>query len=288
MPQPAWSDRELRGDPHAAADKARRVREMFTAVAPSYDLNNRVHSLGQDQAWRRAAVRAADLRPGDVVLDVACGTGDLALAFARARPVRPARVVGIDFTYAMLPLAVKKAAPLAALTSPECPALAATPGCDAGPTRDVTDPSPRHARSFDSPPVAFANGDALRLPLPDACVDVVSISFGIRNVTDPAAAVREFHRVLRPGGRLLILEFSTPTFAPLRAVYLFYFHHVLPRTASLIARDRSGAYNYLPRSVNTFLGREQLVALMTDAGFDGVRPRPLTFGIAVLYKGVKP
>ena len=235
-------------DPHAAADKAQRVRRMFAAIAPSYDLNNRLHSLGRDRAWRRAAVAAARVRPDDVVLDVACGTGDLATAFAAAPS---AGVIGIDFTTDMLAVAQRKRAGTA-----EAPSY--------------------HA------------GDAMRLPVADAAVDVVSIAFGIRNVADTAVAVREFHRVLRPGGRVVVLEFAMPSNRLLRRPYSMYFLHVMPRTAALIAGDRTGAYRYLPRSVDTFIDRGRIVAMLEAAGFADVTVRPLTFGIAVVYRGVKP
>jgi demethylmenaquinone methyltransferase/2-methoxy-6-polyprenyl-1,4-benzoquinol methylase len=245
---PAWTSQELAQNPHAVADKARRVERMFAAIAKSYDLNNRVHSLGRDQAWRRAAVRLAQVTRGETVLDVACGTGDLSLAFAKTQA---ARVLGVDFTYNMLAVAQRKAAPAS------------------------------------SAPVRYYAGDAMRLPIADASVDVVSIAFGIRNVADPAAALGEFYRVLRPGGRLIILEFSLPSSAPLRAMYNFYFHRIMPRTAALIARDRSGAYKYLPRSVNTFIDRPTMMRLMANARFTDTMHRALTFGIAVAYRGVK-
>lgn len=245
-PPTAWSDADLESNPHAAADKARRVERMFSAIAGSYDLNNRLHSLGRDRAWRRSAVRMADVQPGDVVLDVACGTGDLSMAFAEAGA---ARVVGVDFTFEMLRHAQVKAAGDARLT--------------------------------------YAAGDAMRLPVADASVDIVSIAFGIRNVADPAAAVAEFHRVLRPGGRLIVLEFDTPRQPLLRAGYLFYFRHIMPRTAALIARDRSGAYRYLPKSVSTFIDREGMKRLLCEGGFEGLRVKPLTFGIAVGYAAVR-
>lgn len=247
-----WSVQDLSGDPHARQDKASRVRRMFAAIAGSYDLNNRVHSLGRDQAWRRAAVKAAQIKPGDVVVDVACGTGDLSLAFADAGP---ASVIGIDFTVPMLELAQHK--------------------------------RPAFAEANQTPSPVYLAGDATSLPLPDACCDVVSIAFGIRNVAEPAKAFAEFVRVLRPGGRLIVLEFSTPTRWPLRTMYSGYFHHVLPRTATWIARDKTGAYRYLPRSVDTFLDRQGIARLYTDAGFTAPDMKPQTFGIAVVYRGEK-
>jgi demethylmenaquinone methyltransferase/2-methoxy-6-polyprenyl-1,4-benzoquinol methylase len=244
---PAWSEQDLTGDPHAKADKATRVQRMFSAIAGSYDLNNRLHSLGRDQAWRRAAVRMAGVQTNDVVLDVACGTGDLALAFAEASPKR---VMGSDFTFQMLTRARQK--------STRAPA-----------------------------PVHYHAADALRLPLPDESVDVVSIAFGIRNVADSEAALAEFYRVLRPGGRMIVLEFGLPRQKALRAGYNFYFNHVLPRTAALVARDRSGAYKYLPRSVNTYLDRPAMKNALRDTGFTQVTSKALTFGIAICYRGVK-
>ena len=246
---PTWDEQSLH-NPHAVSDKRTRVRRMFAAIAPSYDLNNRLHSLWMDQRWRRKAVKLARLAPQDRVVDVACGTGDLTLAFSdalrRANP-RSDKVVGIDFTFEMLPLALGKAGDL----------------------------------------VLWINGDAQALPLPDGCCDVVSIAFGIRNVADPATAIREFHRVLRPGGRLIILEFSLPTNPLLRGMYNFYFRQILPRTATLISGDKTGAYKYLPESVNTFIGREQMIQTMRDAGFQQVEQFPMTFGVCVCYRGTR-
>lgn len=221
---------------------------MFASIAHRYDLNNRLHSFGRDVAWRRAAVREASLRAGDVVLDVACGTGDLAMEFARAGA---RRVTGLDFTAAMLDVARKRAA------------------------------RARAARS-----IVWMEGDAQNLPFADASVDVVSIAFGIRNVTDPARALREFRRVLRPGGRLVILEFGTPRSPIVRRLNDLYTRRVMPWTATLISGDRSGAYRYLPRSVETFLDREQMAAAMRTAGLTAVTQRPLTFGVCVCYRGV--
>lgn len=265
---PAWSDDDLSHNPHAAADKAKRVEQMFAAIAPSYDLNNRLHSLWRDQAWRRAAVKMAELKPGDLVADIACGTGDLSMAFANGlyhidHDRSGKRVLGIDFTLPMLEVAQQKARKTLA------PVL--------------SHPKPTYLDSD----INYQQGDAMALPLANASVDVVSIAFGIRNVADPAKAMAEFVRVLRPGGRVIVLEFSLPKNPVLRGGYNFYFKHVLPRTASLIARDKSGAYKYLPKSVNTFIDRAGMTAMMQDAGLTEITVKPLTCGIAVCYRGVK-
>jgi demethylmenaquinone methyltransferase/2-methoxy-6-polyprenyl-1,4-benzoquinol methylase len=135
--------------------------------------------------------------------------------------------------------------------------------------------------------VRFINADALALPLPDTSADVVSIAFGIRNVAHPAAALREFHRILRPGGRVIVLEFSLPTSRLLRALYNFYFRKILPVTATLISGDKTGAYKYLPESVNTFITREKMMTMMSETGFTSVEQFPMTFGVCVCYRGIK-
>ncbi len=276
--QPAWDD-TLLNNPHAVADKRSRVKRMFAAIAPSYDINNRLHSLWQDQRWRKKAVKLAMLKPTDRVVDVACGTGDLSLAFARRlaalrnRPIGNQQVIGIDFTFEMLPIARQKSLRLARRFG-----VSDLKSQISNLRSEISD-----SRS----PIGYINGDALALPLSDGCADVVSIAFGIRNVQDPAAACREFFRVLRPGGRLIILEFSLPENRVLRNLYNAYFQRILPRTATLISGDRTGAYKYLPQSVNTFITRERMMQMMTDAGFARVQQFPLTFGVCVCYRGVK-
>ena len=245
---PAWTDQDLSENPHENAEKASRVQKMFSAIAPSYDINNRVHSMWRDQAWRRAAVKMAELKPGDQVVDVACGTGDLSMAFADALDANGS-VTGVDFTHEMLVVAEQK--------------------------------------NLANKPIAYMQGDAMNLPLPDACCDVVSIAFGIRNVAKPEKAMAEFYRILKPDGRLIVLEFSLPKNPLLLAGYNVYFKHIMPRTATLIAGDKSGAYKYLPKSVNTFIDREGMHAMMTEAGFTDLKHKALTFGIAVCYRGIK-
>ncbi len=247
---PAWSAEDLSRNPHEDAHKPDKVRAMFASIASSYDLNNRLHSFGRDQAWRKAAVRMAGVRPTDRVLDVACGTGDLARAFADAGA---SSVLGVDFTPEMLDIARAKRL---------------HPKADASRTN-----------------IEYRRGDATALDLPDDSFDIVSIAFGLRNVQDPARALAEFRRVLRPGGRVVVLEFSRPRPAPVAWVNNFYTRRIMPLTATLIARDRSGAYKYLPRSIETFLTREQLASSIADAGFTDVRTNPMTFGVCVCCVG---
>jgi demethylmenaquinone methyltransferase/2-methoxy-6-polyprenyl-1,4-benzoquinol methylase len=247
----AWSGAEL-ANPHGHAEKALKVRRMFAAIAGSYDLNNRVHSLWRDQAWRRYAVKRAEVQPGDTVVDVACGTGDLSEAFARTAA---GRVIGIDFTPQMLEVAERKRAKLGAEAAAK---------------------------------LSYQEGDAQALALPDASADVVSIAFGIRNVAEPARAVREFARILRPGGRLVILEFDRPGFAPARWLNDLYCGWLMPRTATMISGDRSGAYRYLPKSVGSFMPRGELCELMRGSGLTRVEAKLLTMGICVCYRSEKP
>lgn len=247
----AWTDPELT-NPHQSAEKAAKVRGMFGAIAGSYDLNNRVHSLWQDQRWRRAGVRAASVKPGDEVLDVACGTGDLTQLFARTHAKR---VIGLDFTPAMLEVAREK-----------------LPG----------------ERAEVASKVQYMEGDAMALPFDNATFDVVSIGFGIRNVSEPPKAIAEFARVLRPGGRLVILEFAQPRNPLMRWFNGLYCARIMPRTATVISGDKTGAYKYLPASVGTFWTPRQMQEALEHAGFRDVTARPMTMGICVCYRALRP
>lgn len=249
-PSQGWKDPEL-VNPHQNTQKADKVRGMFSSIAGSYDLNNRVHSLWMDQAWRRAAVRDAAVQPGDVVADLACGTGDLTLAFARS----PAsKVLGLDYTAAMLDYARLKTSRL--------PAALATR-------------------------ISYQEADAHNLPLDDASVNVVSMAFGIRNVADPARVAAECARILRPGGRIVILEFVRPINPVLRWLNDVYCGQIMPRTATWISRDKSGAYKYLPRSVSTFMEPAAMESLLVGAGFHSVASRALFPGICQCYRALK-
>ena len=245
--KPAWSGEDLEINPHLASDKAKRVEAMFSSIAKSYDMNNRIHSMWQDQVWRRRAVKIAMATTTDDVVDVACGTGDLAMAFCKAGV---GSVLGIDFTQAMLNYAVIKSK-------------------NAG------------------MPIEYRQGDAMNLYLDDESADIVSIAFGIRNVQNPQKAFAEFFRILRPGGRLIILEFSTPLNPLLRMLNNFYTKRVMPITASLIARDTSGAYQYLPRSVETFTNPSELAIEIQEVGFKYIEQTSLTFGVCAITKAMK-
>ncbi len=243
---PAWDAATLR-DPHRQPDKAQRVQAMFDAIAPTYERINTLATFGRDRAWRRRAVAAAGVRAGDVVLDVACGTGDMIRAFAHASPP-PGRILGIDFAAQML-----------------------ARGQYAGVTV----------------PVELVQADALALPLPDAAVDVISCAFGVRNFQNLQAGLVEMFRVARPGARLVILEFATPRWPLVRWLSDRYCRTVLPLLGKLVARDQVGAYRYLPSSVQTFEPPESMVSRLRDAGFHNIRLARMNLGGVILYRAEK-
>lgn len=223
---------------------------MFDAIAPRYDLLNTVLSAGLDRYWRRRAIRSLGFSGRETLLDVCTGTGDVALAAARAR-LGARQVIGVDFAAAMLARAVAKA-------------------------RDDALASRVH----------LVRGDAMNLPVPANSVDGVTIAFGIRNVVKPEAACAELLRALRPGGRLAILEFGMPVLPAVRPLYLWYFRNVLPRIGRAVSRH-DAAYSYLPTSVEAFPWGEQFADVLRGEGFNNVRSRPLTFGIVYLYTAEK-
>ncbi len=222
---------------------------MFAGIAGRYDLLNHLLSGNTDKRWRRLVV--AELRPalveGARALDVACGTGDLSLTLNEAGR---AEVVGLDFCRPMLEIAREKAS---------------------GETRRVP----------------FVEGDALRLPFADEVFDVATIAFGLRNLSSVGDGLQELRRILKPGGRVAVLEFSTPVVPGFRALFQFYFTRVLPRIGGLVSGSR-GAYEYLPDSVSKFPDQKRLAALMRETGFEEVGYRNLTGGIAALHIGTRP
>ena len=241
-------DTETLRAPHAQEDKAARVEAMFNAIAPTYERVNTVATLGRDAAWRRRAAAAAGVRAGDVVVDVCCGTGDMVRAFAGLSPA-PKLILGVDFAAGML----------------------------------------ANGR-FDGVGIAvqLIRGDALRLPLADASVDVISCIFGVRNFGELQAGLDEMARVARPGGRVVILEFATPERRLARWAYNVYCDVVLPWLGGWISRDRTGAYRYLPRSIRTFETATMMMRRLEAAGLAAVGAWRMNFGGVVLYRGVKP
>jgi len=223
-----------------------RIAGMFDAIARRYDLLNHVLSGGIDRRWRKRAIRSLRLTGTERVLDLCTGTGDLAIAAACAQP-GAARVVGIDFAGAMLRVGREKL----------------------------------HKAQLDAR-ITLVRGNATRIPVDAGKVDAVTIGFGIRNVEDMEAVCSEMRRVLKPGGRLAILEFAVPTAPGVSTLYLWYLHHVLPRIGRAISRHNA-AYGYLPASIGVFSTPEEFVKILRQAGFSEISAVPLTFGSVILY-----
>ncbi|MFO1019213.1 MAG: bifunctional demethylmenaquinone methyltransferase/2-methoxy-6-polyprenyl-1,4-benzoquinol methylase UbiE [Planctomycetales bacterium] len=232
-----------------------RVRRMFGEISSRYDLMNHVLSGGVDYYWRWRTVRLVPPRGTDPILDVCTGTGDLALTYWK-RAGKKTPVIGSDFTHEMLVIAREK--------------------------------RERVVRGSDSAAgVEFLEADTQQLPFADDTFQIVSVAFGLRNVCDTRAGLREMLRVCRPGGRVAVLEFSTPTLPLIRGFYLWYFKNILPLIGQMFARNQQSAYNYLPQSVSEFPQGKVLAGIMEECGLQKVRWKPLTFGIATLYWGEK-
>jgi len=235
-----------------AKEKVRMVRGVFDSVASSYDLMNDLMSAGVHRLWKDAAAAKLNPRPGETVLDVAGGTGDMSRRYskmARAAQLRmggeDARVIVLDYNAEMIMAGVHKGG---------------------------------------EPEMSWTVGDAMALPLPDASVDAYSISFGIRNVADVPQALREARRVLKPGGRFLCLEFSRPTTGAIRKAYDAWSFHAIPRIGEWIAKDRD-SYQYLVESIRRFPDQPTFKAMIEDAGFSRVTVTNLSGGVAAIHHG---
>ena len=245
-PAPATTDFGYQEVP--VGEKAARVREVFDSVAGNYDLMNDLMSGGAHRLWKQFALSQTHLRPGQRALDVAGGTGELAAGMAKQ--VGPdGLVLHTDINFSML-----------------------SEGRDALTDRGVVGN------------VRYALANAEKLPFPDASFDCVTIGFGLRNVTDKLAALRSMSRALRPGGQLLVLEFSHPTLPGLKPIYDAYSFTVLPWLGKLVARDEA-SYRYLAESIRRFPKQDELLALMREAGLEECRYHNLSGGIVALHRG---
>jgi demethylmenaquinone methyltransferase/2-methoxy-6-polyprenyl-1,4-benzoquinol methylase len=237
------------------SDAAQAVQQMFNTIAPRYDLLNHVLSANIDRLWWRRAARAfrstlAD--PNAAILDICCGTGDLTLALLKHRPASARPILAADFAHAMLSRGSQK---FGAVQSGRPRAIA-------------------------------LEADALHLPVRSQSLDLVITAFGFRNLANYEAGLREFHRVLKPGGRLGILEFSQPG-GLIGKAYALYFHRILPIIGRLIC-GKNGPYNYLPSSVGAFPPPSELLELMRHTGYSECNWQSYTFGIAGLYMAARP
>ena len=252
-PQPRlWLPSKLYLMSTTTIDKSgERVQRMFGEIAPHYDRMNHLLSLNIDRYWRSWTVKKLQPQPGEPILDVCTGTGDLAIAFQRATGGK-SEIVAADFCREMLEIGRRK-----------------------------------QAKANIGPELTFLEADAQGLPLEDNHFAIVAVAFGLRNVADTSRGLAEMTRVCRPGGQVAVLEFSTPRWQPLRAIYLLYFRHVLPRIGQFFARNKSGAYEYLPVTVAQFPDGEALAERMRSVGLKNIKYWPLTFGVATLYVGRK-
>ena len=237
---------------HMPVDKSgNRVQRMFGEIAPKYDRMNHLLSMNVDRYWRWRTVRIVRAQTDQPILDVCTGTGDLAFAFYR-RTRGQVPIVAADFCREMLDIGQRKQT-------------------KAGIEGDIS----------------FVEADAQDLPFEDNRFQIVSVAFGLRNVSDTDIGLREMVRVCAPDGQLAVLEFSMPRRQPFRAVYSWYFRRVLPKIGQWFTRNNENAYSYLPASVGEFASGDALAQRMQDAGLRKVTLHPLTFGIATLYVGVK-
>lgn len=235
--------------------QAHRIKNLFSAIARHYDFLNSLLSLKRDKVWRQETVKASEVEPASKVLDVCTGTGELALAYTDKLGT-DGFVIGSDFCFEMLVIGDRK--------------LQQSVGAISNRT------------------TSFLAADTLALPFLDNTFDIVSVGFGIRNVSDLEIGIREMTRVAAPGGRVVILEFTQPVNPLFRSLYYFYFTKVLPFLGNLISRNKDDAYGYLPRSVMKFPDCDALKTVMEQCGLTGVQYQRKTFGIVAIHVGKKP
>lgn len=232
---------------------------MFRQIAPRYDTMNHLLSLNIDKWWRKKAVQRLRVDGDAPILDLCCGTGDLAIAIADSVPTN-IQVIGSDFCHAMLEIA-----------------------------RDKEEERTRDARGgAGRPTIPFFEADSMSLPFDNDQFQCVTVGFGLRNIVDTDAGIAEMFRVCRPGGQVMVLEFSQPTLPVLKQLYGFYFSTVLPKVGQMLANNDKSAYEYLPASVGQFPCGEKLASRLREAGLTDVEYLPLTLGVATIYTGTKP
>lgn len=232
--------------PYKDSDKQKKqqVEQMFDNIAPRYDFLNHVLSLGIDKLWRKKAINILSAYKTNTLLDVATGTGDFAIA---ALKLKPSRLVAFDLSEQMLNVGRAKAEKLG--------------------VSDI---------------IQFVKGDSEAMPFSDNQFDAITVAFGVRNFENLEKGLREFHRVLKPNGVAVILEFSKPKYFPFKQLYLFYFFSILPLVGRMVSKDRS-AYSYLPESVMAFPDDQKFLGILKACGFTKSKQKRLTFGIATIY-----
>ena len=233
---------------HTGEDKKKFVEEMFDDISSNYDMLNRILSFGIDKYWRKKLIQSMDIVKGQYIIDIATGTGDVAFSINKKHDVS---ITGLDISKNMLKVAQLKLNKI----------------------------------KKENTKIEFVHGDAEELPMGDNSYDHICISFGFRNLGDYNKALKEFNRVLKPGGQLSILEFSQSKSKIFNFIFSFYFNKILPRLASFISR--ADAYRYLPESVKYFPDQSRINDFLTNNNFKNVSLKPLTFGVATIYRGIK-
>ena len=232
----------------SSENKKQQVEQMFDNIAPKYDFLNHFLSLGIDKLWRKRAIRILSGYKTDLLLDVATGTGDFAIAASR---LKPSKIIGFDISEQMLNVGKVKVQRL---------------GLDQI--------------------IEFQKGDSEKMPFPDEYFDAITVAFGVRNFENLNSGLKEFVRVLKTGGVAIILEFSKPKYFPMKQLYLFYLFGILPLIGRMVSKD-SSAYSYLPESVMAFPDDQKFLSILQNAGFSGARQKRLSFGIATIYMAQK-